>query len=382
MSPSIGIGAIGESYSIHADYHPVLVYHLDETQFDNERHAARIRASSNLTSNLTLNLADRYLFTEDTTEDPFFGEEPDFGAQLEPGLRGTSDSSRNLATIDLAYAFGDRDELEARYENTVLNFDTAAAADFMRHRPGVGLDYWFTYAVGIEADYDYTIYDFDQEPGLPPDPADQLKAHEAKLRGVFEPSPQTSLSVAGGIATRDFQDDEGDFNVLEASGGFEHFFSHDLLLTARAGVFRKDDAGELTGATWAASIRKDFERGWISLAGERKWDDIYFGVFRQGIGFRESTGAEISVGFLITEGIGLDWNGSFWDSEVQGQQDFDTWRTDAGLEIALTNWLDLGARYAYLSRDSDSEPIPGQPEPDLESNRVTIDLTAVETFRW
>ena len=365
VTPSLALNVLTQNTRLGMSYAPSFVWYKDFSENDTTRHLGTVSWDQQLTRNLSSNLANTYLRSEDPLED-----ETDLRA-----LRTTRNKYWvNTGRAGFGYVFGPDSRLGVGYGRQDRENDDPVLDDSKVQTPFADLTHWFNVRHGIALDYTYTDAEFTREDGSPS--RDDFKGHGAGVRYMHRFNPRTSAYVAYGFTTRDFDGLEEDYDVHNGSVGLDHAFSPEYSVSAGAGYFVRvnDISDNQDGPTFNLALTRAFARGTFTVGGDGGWAEDY--IDRDRTGFTKYYGGFARVTYQVLEQVGIYAGASY----RQDKDDLDVqskfFRGNCGVRWSFMRWFALSLDYTYADRNSDIDT------DSYNNNRVMLVLSAAKPYRW
>jgi hypothetical protein len=364
-TPSLTLNVLTQDTNLGMTYAPSFVWYRDFSQNDTTRHLGRVNWDQQLSRQLSFNLTDTYLRSEDPLED-----ETDLRA-----LRTTRNKYWvNTGRAGLGYVFGAESRLDVGYGREDRKNDDVTFDNSKVQTPFAELTHWFNVRHGIALNYNYTDAKFTRDDGVPA--RDDFTGHAAGARYLHRFSQRTTAYLAYGYTTRDFEGLEEDYDLHDGSVGLDHAFSPEYSISARAGYFIRvnDISDNQYGPTFNLALTRTFARGSVTIGGDGGWQVDY--IDRDRTGFTEYYGGFARATYQVLERVGLYAGATY----RQDKDDLDIksrfFRGNFGVRWSFMRWFALSLDYAYADRNSDIET------DSYTNNRVMLVLTASKPYRW
>jgi hypothetical protein len=366
ISPSLVYSLISEDNdNIQFRYSPTLVRYKNEDQNDTVRHSGALTISNNLTGHLRLELSDTYLKTEDPVEET----EGIFGIR-----RTRNVYQRNTGRAGFSFAFGPENTFSLGYGHSMLLNDDVRLNDYMVSNPNATLTLWFNKKDGIELNYRYTTAEFTRDDnGIP---YDDYTGNNAGLSYMHRFGTRTTLSLGYELTDREFEGLTENYSVHDGSVGLTHNFSNKTSLSISGGYFlqKNEYSDDDNGYTYDMSLKRDFERGSISISGTGGWREGYQEATRTG--FTKYYGVGSTFNYQVLERLNNNAGLSFMhDRYAQGRIISDYYRANYGWRLSFLRWFSISLDYSFIRRDYNINVL------DYKVNRIMMTLTASKAFR-
>ena len=345
-----------------------------------------IRGDIGLSGARDIPLSDRWLLDLDESfmisEDPLeFGptEDPEALAEDEDAVysnrRERNRYCRNRFRGELAYRFGEEDEVYGGYENTLLENSDKDVQDSMEHQPFAGVRYWFSLHHGIDLGLHYALATFDKDEQARDDTADTSDFDE--LGGAatysFRPARDTTWRLTYAYTTKDFDSDEDtDYDVHTLNLGLSHQLTEDLSVSAAAGWYRQEpeEGDSNDGPSASLSLTQRFENGALTLSGSMGFREQYFEA--ENLGASEYRRIRASYGFQAAEDLHVTLGAGIYTNDylkLGTPREDRTWYGDVSLTYRILEHLTAGLEYTHQHRDAEDDLS------DYKVNRVMLTFT-------
>ncbi len=378
ISPGFEIDVESGKNGLELDYTFGWVKYLHSTSNDNIRHSGRLKFWQKLAEHLKFNLEDRYLKSDDIFDEDL--------SPILPSQRVAKNRSRyqrNDASASLEYDFGPRSKFIAGYLYNILDNDDPNQEDVTEKGPFAGVSHWFDNKNSVDFTYRFAEYDYTQ-------------------KGVSEARPNIEVQDIGFVYSHRFSERvkpyltyrfyQQNFMGVEESywihnfgAGLGYAFSQKTSFDIYLGGFYP--AGKTTatpGMTAKALLKRDFERGSISLGADTGWDTGFTEVIPRG--FTRYYGGLGRIDYQLSENLdayaGADYRQNRYqddDLDIIGGDDPADDRTLTGrfgLNYRFYRWFSLDVSYTYRQRFSDD------PTYEFVDNRFLVKFNAAKPFRW
>jgi hypothetical protein len=358
------LNVLSEHTKLSLNYTPSYAWYSEFSENNTWRHAGAVGWDQKLTEYVSLRLSDVYINSEDPVDD--FS---DIDAQR---IRRNK-YWVNQGNARFRYVYGPENHIEAGYyrrdrENTDPGFN-----DSTDQRPFASLTYWFNVKHGIRLDYTYT----DVELSIDPD----FTGHAPGIRYLHRFRPQTIGYVGTTYTTRDYAEDDEDYDVRNGFVGLDHAFSPEYSIKAELGYFIKvpDISEKSYGPSASVDLTRVFSRGKITIGVSAGWDEDYLsrrGVVGKKTGFEQYYGGALNGSYKVLENLDLFAGASYRWSEDDLDFSEDNFRGNGGLRWDFMRWFSLSVQYQYGDRNSDD------PRDTYSYNRVMLTLSATKLEKW
>jgi hypothetical protein len=330
-----------------------------------------------LSDNWVLDLDESFTVTEDPIE---FGPDTDegvYGIERDPYYSNREERERyyrNRFRGELAYQFGEEDELYWGYTNRLVENSSDRVRDAMWHQPFTGLRYWFNVQHGFEASLRYTRADFEDaaEADDPLGVAD-FDGLGGSATYYFRMDELTVWSLSYSLDTRDF-DAPGrtDYDVHNASLGFSRQLTETFSVSASAGYFWQDlDNGNTNGGPSASlDLTKEFEYGTLQVGGSMGFREQYLEA--ENLGASEYRLVRASYTFDVTEDISVRTGAGYFENDYLQlgiRSDDSTWYGDVALSYRVLEWMTASLHYNHQDRSASN------PRNEYEVNSVMLSIS-------
>ncbi len=366
VMPALELDVISRYSNLSLGYSPTFVWYEKNSGDDATRHTGNLDFEQQFSENLTLNLVDTFI----TSEDPL---ETADGVVEARNSRNTY--YRNAGSVSLFYLFGPQNEITAGYRHAYLKNDEDTVDDGRTQNPFAILNFHVDVRNSLVLEYGYReVKSWNHDPVEIA--REDFFGHETGINYIYSFTPHTSLSLRYAFTTRNSEGNSGDYKVHDGSLGFDHSFSADLDVSVSSGYFvqKNEMSGDTDGYTYTAALNKAFERGNISVGGSGGWDESYLEANDRG--FSRYWSADSRVEYQIMESLSGSISGRYRYDKDESNRKSDTIRGTLGLSWEFYRWFNLGLNYTFAERDDDNNTS------DYTTNRVTVTLTAARLFRW
>ncbi len=370
LTPGLSMQVVSDKRQIQASYAPSFVKFLKYPEYDNIGHNARLNFQEKFTNRLKLNFQDFYLRTDDPLDADFIEDIVD---QKTRQSRNTY--QRNTANLFLDYQFGPKDTWTLGYKHSLLENEDPTIDDSISHGPYTQVSYWFDVANGLNWDYQYQVYNFNNAAEQPAE--DNFYSHRSNISYTHRFSPHTSLQPKYGITTQNHHtDSSNDYHVHDTSIGLSHAFSPHLSISAGTGYYRKVSQGEddEQGLSFNLGVNKEIEHGNLALQAERGWDQ---GVMEaEELDFTRYWSISSSFDYHIFQHVNTYASLAYRENTENQAADEKTTSGKLGLKWQFKRWYFMDVNYAYNLRQSDD------PEDEYTDNRITFQIGYNKPFKW
>ena len=393
VSPGLRLNMLSQNTDLKLQYTPTFVRYAQDDQNDTTRHFGTLAFRQNLREHLRFDFTNTYRRSEEPREET---------EDIE-GVRRTRDTyQRNFGRVGLSYVFGTENALTAGYVHRLLeNEEDLDANDSTDQKPFATVGYSFDVKNRVELDYGYRKVEFsidDEPPAVFDEARDDYTGHEGGIRYIYSFTPHTTGSLGYRLTTRNFDilvyeplpgvffARSQDYNVHEGSIGFGHAFFSDLSVSAAAGYFLQEykhedkniqgqQQDDQSGLVYDALLKKQFDRGRITVGGKGGWYEAYQEAERRG--FSRYWRADTKLEYQLLEPLEFYAECSYRsDKRDEDSRKWDSVRGNCGLTWAFMRWFSLSLDYKYFYRDDDVDTS------DYTVNRVALILKASRLYRW
>jgi predicted porin len=365
ISPSFNLNIASEKNNFTIRYSPSVVRYKEEDQNNTVRHSGQLSFREELGENLTFEITDTYLRSEEPIEE----------TEGIIGVRRTRNMyQRNTGSAGMSYTFGPENTLNFGYDHRLLENEDVTLDDGMIFDPFADLAYWFNNKSGIELSTRYTMADFTRDNNTLP--GDDYSGIAAGLRYLYRFTPQTTGSIGYNMTRRDFNGPSEDYYVHEGSIGFDHAFSSRTSLAVSAGYFAlKNERSENEGGyTYDLVFNKTLERGSLTISGSGGWNEAYLEAERRGQ--TQYQGLDSRFEYQVAESL-TNYSGiSYRQDKDAGDRRSKTVRVNYGWRWLFWRYFSVSLDYSCSTRDDDLDT------EDYMVNRVMMNLTATRLIRW
>ncbi len=343
-----------------------------------------IRGSIDLSGARDIPLSDRWLLDLDESftisDDPLeFGPAEDSEALVQDedtvysNRRERNRYYRNRFRGELAYRFGDEDEVYGGYGNTLLENSGDDVQDSMEHRPFAGVRYWFNLHHGVDLELHYALATFDEDEQAQADVTSDFDEFGTTATYSFRPAPETIWRLTYATTTKDFDAGEDtDYDVHNLNLGLSHQLTEDLSVSAAVGWYRQEpeEGDSNDGPSASLSLTQRFENGSLTLAGSMGFREQYFEAENLGASeyrrIRASYGLQAAENLHVTLGAGYYTNDYL---ELGTPRKDQTWYGDVSLTYRILEHLTASLEYTHQHRDAEEDLS------DYKVNRVMLKFT-------
>lgn len=374
ISPGLTWSATNPGRELSLTYNPSFAYYAETGTDFTIRQSADLSAVNRFSRHTSLEFSDAF----SKTDDPFVRRELDFERGEEP--QQPADTTRrenrepfytNSATATFRHAFGRDDSFFIRYLNSVLRNEDPTEEDSTQNEPSVGVTYWLTPRYGIEAGAQYTRGDF----SLDTDPFNQ---YELNMRFIRRFAPSFDVFLNTIQTMMDFQGEDEDFQVYDATVGVDYHLSRATFFSLSAGYFFRvpDETESQGGYVVRGDMARQFSRGAMRLSGGTGYRQTFFGA--ENLGFTEFYEGTLAGNYTLTRNISAlaqaGYTHNTYNNE-DGRED-DVITLEAGVSYLIRPWLTSSLRFIHREFDSNEA---GE---SFDENRVSLSLTFVPTRPW
>jgi hypothetical protein len=368
ISPSFTAEIMGKTSGAEISYDPS--YAMYNTYDDNNhwRHLARFKGWSNITKNTSLNVRDRYLYTEDPIRDPDIAlirtEDPEIpvDSTIRRSLRIYD---TNFASIALNHRFGEEDSFRLGYVNRFRNDKDPRYDDSRGNIPSIGVTYWFLPQWGFGADASYTKAEVENQPDrdILSGNVNLIRMFTKRFKGYIRYAHTNVDYKEGDLEAKDDQ-------TYNPSVGFNYLIDKDISCLFNIGYFYNDFdlRDDVSGTTVDLRLIKTLERGSLNLSALGGYDYDLFDS--ENLNFNQFYEVGGSARYQLYRHISGNIFASYRNNDYK---DFDRedniTRAGVGLSMQALPWMSLGLNYTYRNVDSTIET------ENYDVNRVFFRIT-------
>lgn len=370
LSPGLSMQIVSDNRQLQVSYAPSFRKFQKYSEYDNIGHNAQLNFQEKLTRRLHLNFEDSYLKTDDPLDADFF---EDVIGQETRQSRNTY--QRNSAQLFLDYQFGSKDNWVLGYKHNLLENEEPTEDDAVSHGPYTQISYWFDVANGLDWDYEYQVYNYNNDAQQPAQ--DDFYSHRSNITYTHRYSPHTSLNTKYGITTRNHdQDSSADYHVHDTSIGISHAFSPHLSISAGTGYYRKVSQGEddEQGVSFDLGLNKEIEHGRFALQAESGWDQGLMEAEERD--FTRYWSISSSFDYEISQHLNSYASVAYRENNEDQGADEDITTGKLGIKRQFKRWYFWDLNYAYNRRQSQD------PTDEYTDNRITFQIGYNQPFRW
>lgn len=379
LSPAVSLEVTGRTRSLSLHYAPGFVYYAKNEDDSTVRHNLNLAYAEQLAKHWNVTLTDTFTRTEEpyTVREPVFTREDVEERPLrreETLRRERRPYYENATRVGFTRQFGPADFVRLGYIFSFLENDDPTVEDNRRHRPSVGVTYWFQPHLGVDSEFSYERGDFSGG-----EETDATSEATNRYRGSARLIRNFTQHLNGFIGyTHTVMDEEGegadDYTVYEPFVGFDYAVSEDTFMTLSIGYFYQDsdqDEDE-SGLTASGDIARNwrFRRGSVRLSGGTGYDETFFGA--ENLGFTYYYQAQLSGAYAFSKRMNgtasLDLRRDEYLNEDPERKD-NTATFGSSLSYVLRPWLLMNFHYTYRNLDSNLG------EEDYDENRVMLSFT-------
>jgi hypothetical protein len=365
FSPNILLDFLSQNSQFSLQYSPTFVWYDKEDQNDTIRHSASFSFSQELSQNLRFDLSNSY----DRSEDPL--DETDVGV-IDRDTRNIY--WRNSGRSSLRYIFGPENEFSLGYGMSILENEDIALDDNKTQDYFSRVIFWINPQNGMELNYRYIEAAFYRDDNSTP--GDNYTGQSSSARYSHRFTTHTTGSIYYGFTSRRFDGNTEDYNVHDASIGFDHAFTQDLSASLDGGYFWQVNAqsNDVTGYTYNGSLVNQFEHGQFSIGGSGGWGEFYQETDRRG--FARYWSLNTNIDYQIIEPLNFYVGASYRHNRDAGNRDWEHRVGNCGFRWTFFRWYSLSLDY------SNHKAVDDIPTAGYEDNRVMLTISMGRLFRW
>ena len=382
LSPSVDIGLSQKHLDLTLFYDYNHEIYGTETQNNSSRHNAGLLGIANLSKYTTLNFSQRFRRIEDPLreQDLIIFPEDDPYANYNGGydpdtiLRRSRKTYYTLSSFaGLEHQFGDKDFINFSYTYSQREDKDKEGNSNNMHNPGIGLTYWFTPQYGIDARFDYTRGEFEDD--------DDFNDLESRLKFSRKITKFLDVYVSYRNIRRDYKgdtpDSESDYQIHSSSIGVSYQFDKNTSVSMGGGYFyqKREDEDNEKGLYADVDITKSwkFPRGSFNLSGSSGIDRNETGSENRGFERYYGVMGRLSYGLAkhLTGTLGTSYRRSeFLNSDDDRIDDRFIW--NAGISYQAWRTITIFSNYSQsLLYEDSKEAIDGS---GSEDNHKTFDI--------
>ena len=353
VTPGITLEVTGKPAGLTLDYDPSYVSYADGTYENYWRHLAKGSGWWQPLKSTRLELTDTYLKTEDPISDD------DLTVR-----RTRNPYTRNTATARMDHQFGgvNRAYVDGLY--TFLENQDPGIEDSDLYGGSAGVAYWFNgrWGVDIKGEYFRSEYEVSED----------FKVLVGDLRLNHRFNPHFTGFVGYAHTFFDYDDDGDDFQVYDASIGFDYAISKSMDLGISVHYFVRDfeDSQDQSETPVNINLSKRFQHGSISLDGEGGYN--YTTTSAENLGYYIFYQGGLSGDYEFTRRLKgyADALYAYRDyKDTPSERQDDVFRAGCGLSFQILQWLSMRAGYLYRTVDSTDDVN------DYKENRLSLLFT-------
>jgi len=345
LSPEINLSVASQFSSVSLFYSPTYASYLRFPENNTLRHNASIDASRQITRTTSLELSNRYLYTEDPLSDV-----GDIDYDRDTTVRqGRNPYTTNTTGVGVINRFGSEDSFALEYEYYFLSNDDSTIEDSDHHRPFITLNYWpVPNQYGTESEFSYTKRHFDD--------SEDYNDLSSRFRLTRRLGPHFEVYAEYTHELTDYEADGEDYMVYNPLVGFMWDEYVNYSLSASFGYFFRDneDSGSDSGPLATIDSRYTWEQGTTVLISGAVGYDRASGD-AENLGFNPYYDVTGIVDYPLSRRlhsnmfVGYRWN--IYTDESPDRDDT-IWRTGAGLTYQPLTWMMVQMNYIFTKLDS------------------------------
>jgi hypothetical protein len=357
---------------LNLDYEAGFTFYLRDTFRNRTRHRGRGTWDQQLVRNLSLQLNNTFL----VSEDPITVQE----GQIVDIATERVTRYRNSGQAGLSWRFGTEDRISAGYRSRLFESESSREQDSMGHEGFADLETWFvpTFGMGLNARLNRT--QFRQPNEFVGIGNDDFYQSEVMVTANYRRRRSRVFYARYRLLFQDFEETFGgafsdDYVVHEGVLGLSHRLSRRTNFRAKAGYFFQDfeDRKGRDGPAFDARFDTRGKRASLQLGVDGGfWLDYYSSQNR---GFSQFAQVSGSADYALTEDLRILARASYRYEDFTEVDEIDrTWFALGGLAWSPFGWLRLSLDGRHSERASN---VPGR---EFTDNRVTLRITA--SYPW
>lgn len=367
VTPGATVSVANPAREVAFSYDPsVTHYATDQNEIANRQNAS-LRVRNNFSQHTRLEVDERFL----RVDDPLAVRDTQFTQSDNP--QSPEDTTRETATQPyltntttgrLVYDFGPKDSIFLRYVNQIRRNEDPTEEDSTRHEGALGLDYWFGPRYGIESRAIYTRGLFTEE-------TDPFSEYQWDTKFIRKFTPQFDVFARYIHTFMRFDGSVPDYSVYDTTIGVDYNLSPDTFLTVSGGLFFRDlqEAQGDLGYILRGEMAKRFSRGSIRLTGGTGYRNTFFGA--EDLGFTQFMEGRLGGTYNFTRRLKGDLDVGYTHNTFKDttNREDDLYYASAGLSFVIRPWLISTLRLSHRTSEST------EAGDSYEENRISLGLT-------
>ena len=364
-SPGFSLLLQSQTTDLTLDMEAGLSYYLQNSNKDTIRYRGRLSWDQQLAENLSLNLNDTLIRSEDpVTQDE--GRIVDISNKRDVEYRNTGQAS-------LSWQFGPQDSLTAGYRNQLLDSRSDDTEDSRANVGFLNLSNWFVPQFGIDVTSSFSRWEFQQPNNFTGTSTEDFRLYQAGLTMNYQWKPQRIAYLRYNISYQDY--DEQNINndnnfVHQPSVGLSLVLGPNMSLGAEVGYWRREFEHKKSedGGVLNASFNKQWEQTSLNVQSNSGYTLDYGTSDNQG--FSKYSDNSARVDYELTENLGIFASARYrWQDYTETNRTDHTYGGRAGLGYTFRRWLRISLEGGHLRRDSNEN------NEEFTDNRVTLRVT-------
>jgi hypothetical protein len=365
ISPGITLEVLERTSGLTLNYAPAYAAYSRFSENNTWRHNASAELYKDLTRYTQLKASDNFVYTEDPV------------SETDPTLRtGRNRYWTNSSQADIIHRFGPEDNVDLKYEHTILKNVEGDQDEFVRHGPSGLATYWFSPPKwGIEAGAKYEITDYNE--------SDDSNFYQGSGRLLRRFSRHLDGFVRYVYSTIDYSGvTDEDYRLHEAGLGVDYTIGDTTDASVAASYLYRDfdESDDEYYYLVSADITHTWEwpRSSISVSGGSGYNYDILGA--ENLGFAIYAEGNGSVEYRFTRQLSGDLFGGYHylrylDQDPERQDNI--YETGAGLTYQAVNWAAIRFMYRYRRFQSDAEA----DVEEYQENRVLLGVVMSKPWK-